>query len=90
MTIKFAKWKRVLSTVNGNKDLSKDSVIEKIQEKLRRFPKDYNRWEKDNFNIDYLFRINSDYNNSNEEVALLHLPRSFYLLDMGYYISLLT
>lgn len=92
MTIKFAKWKRVLSTVNGNKDLSKDSVIEKIQEKLRRFPKDYNRWEKDNFNIDYLFRINSDYNNSNEEVAFVtfaeeFLPVRYGLLHLATYID---
>ncbi|WP_343288572.1 ankyrin repeat domain-containing protein [Wolbachia endosymbiont of Encarsia formosa] len=67
--MEISNWDILLSLVNVDKDLSKDNVIEKIQNELKRYSKEYEEWEKSGFDINYIFK-------DDEKVALLHLAAS--------------
>ncbi|WP_265022827.1 hypothetical protein [Wolbachia endosymbiont (group B) of Ischnura elegans] len=41
MAMEISNWHELLSLVNVDKDLSKDNVIEKIQNELKRYSKEY-------------------------------------------------
>ncbi|UIP91429.1 ankyrin repeat domain-containing protein [Wolbachia pipientis] len=69
MAMEISNWHELLSLVNVDKDLSKDNVIEKIQNELKRYSKEYEEWEKSGFDINYVFK-------DGEKVTLLHLAAS--------------
>ncbi|WP_017532364.1 ankyrin repeat domain-containing protein [Wolbachia endosymbiont of Diaphorina citri] len=69
MAMEISNWHELLSLVNVDKDLSKDNVVEKIQNELKRYSKEYEEWEKSGFDINYVFK-------DGEKVTLLHLAAS--------------
>ncbi|MFL3876811.1 hypothetical protein wTkk_000731 [Wolbachia endosymbiont of Trichogramma kaykai] len=70
--MEISNWHELLNLVNFDKDLSKDNVIEKIQNELKRYSKEYEEWEKSGFDINYVFK-------DGEKATLLHLVASFNL-----------
>lgn len=38
MTMNYKQWKEILGAVNKETDLSKDNVIDKIKEELKKYP----------------------------------------------------
>nr|WP_253308946.1 hypothetical protein [Rickettsia endosymbiont of Ceutorhynchus assimilis] len=57
MTMNYEQWKRMLSAVDKEEGLSKDNVIDKIKEELKKYPEEYKKWEEAGFDVDYLFEI---------------------------------
>ncbi len=76
MAMEISNWHELLSLVNVDKDLSKDNVIEKIQNELKRYSKEYEEWEKSGFDINYVFK-------DGEKATLLHLVASFNLENIA-------
>lgn len=70
--MEISNWDILLSLVNVDKDLSKDNVIEKIQNELKRYSKKYEEWEKSGFDINYVFK-------DGKKATLLHLAASYTL-----------
>ncbi|SRR6266576_2137219 len=77
MTMKYDQWKRILSAIDNEADLSKDNVIEKIKEKLSQYSDEYKKWDKASFNVNHLFHAVDKPDNpllgEDGECTLLHL-----------------
>ncbi|MDX5527325.1 MAG: ankyrin repeat domain-containing protein [Wolbachia endosymbiont of Andrena nigroaenea] len=74
MAMKYDQWKRILSTVNEEGNLSKDNVIEKIREKLSRYSDEYKEWDEASFNVNHLFHApDNPFLREKDKCTLLHL-----------------
>ncbi|WP_264328988.1 ankyrin repeat domain-containing protein [Wolbachia endosymbiont (group A) of Andrena hattorfiana] len=73
MTMNYEQLKRMLSAVDKEEGLSKDNVIDKIKEKLKKYPEEYKKWEEAGFDVDYLFEIKDDTLIAYDRFTLLHL-----------------
>ncbi|MDX5495776.1 MAG: ankyrin repeat domain-containing protein [Wolbachia endosymbiont of Nomada marshamella] len=73
MTMSNDKWKRILSTVNEEGNLSKDNVIEKIREKLSRDSDEYTQLSETGFDAS-LTCLNIEYTSSCIEPGFFGLP----------------
>ncbi|WP_353286760.1 ankyrin repeat domain-containing protein [Wolbachia endosymbiont (group A) of Anthophora plumipes] len=72
MTMNYEQWKRMLSAVDKEEGLSKDNVIDKIKEELKKYPEEYKKWEEAGFDVDYLFEIKDDTLIAYDRFMLLH------------------
>ncbi|WP_264688090.1 ankyrin repeat domain-containing protein [Wolbachia endosymbiont (group A) of Sympetrum striolatum] len=72
MTMNYEQWKRMLSAVDKEEGLSKDNVIDKIKEELKKYPEEYKKWEEAGFDVDYLFEIEDDTLIAYDRFMLLH------------------
>ncbi|WP_265026857.1 ankyrin repeat domain-containing protein [Wolbachia endosymbiont (group A) of Bombylius major] len=68
MTMNYKQWKEILGAVNKETDLSKDNVIDKIKEELKKYPEEYKKWEEAGFGVNHLFE--------DDQLTLLHLAAS--------------
>lgn len=73
MVIKHEEWKKILSAVNEKEDRSKDNVIDKIKEELKKYLEEYKKWEEVGFDVNYLFEIKDDTLIAYDRFTLLHL-----------------
>lgn len=80
----YEQWKRMLSAVNEKEDLSKDNVIDKIKEELKKYPEEYKKWEEAGFDVDYLFKIKDDILIAYDRFTLLHFTLLHLAALCGY------
>nr|WP_255359856.1 ankyrin repeat domain-containing protein [Wolbachia endosymbiont of Laodelphax striatellus] len=76
MAMEILNWYELLNLVNDDKNLSKDNVIEIIQNELKRHSKEYEEWEKSGFDINYVLKDGG-------KATLLHLAASCNLENIA-------
>ncbi|MGL9731251.1 MAG: ankyrin repeat domain-containing protein [Wolbachia sp.] len=84
MVIEHKEWRATLSAVNGREGLNQNTVISEIDEGLwngQQRGLGYLKWQKDNFNISYLFEVKNDEDVPfrDTKLTLLHLAVNFNL-----------
>ncbi|WP_064124964.1 ankyrin repeat domain-containing protein [Wolbachia endosymbiont of Dactylopius coccus] len=71
--MKYDQWKRILSAIDNEADLSKDNVIEKIKEKLSQYSDEYTQLSETGFDAS-LTCLNIEYTSSCIEPGFFGLP----------------
>lgn len=64
--MEYERWSGILITINEQEDLSKINVIEKIKEGLNAYPREYQKWEVADFDLNHRFEVEGS------RLALLH------------------